>query len=40
MDHPFQATISEAELIRRHQEAVAAQQAEQERQNQPTPQEG
>ncbi|WP_301373503.1 hypothetical protein [Streptomyces xanthophaeus] len=43
MNHPFQTTISEEELIRRHNETVAAQRAaEQARQtpSQPAPQEG
>ncbi|MCX5197213.1 hypothetical protein OOK31_25500 [Streptomyces sp. NBC_00249] len=37
MDHPFQPTISEAELIRRHEESVRA-AAEQARQDPPQPQ--
>ncbi|MFD9569977.1 hypothetical protein ACFWBI_09045 [Streptomyces sp. NPDC059982] len=37
MSHPFQTTISEAELIRRNNETLAAQRAEQERQNPPQP---
>ncbi|MFG2617796.1 hypothetical protein ACGFXC_09205 [Streptomyces sp. NPDC048507] len=38
MSHPFQTTISEAELIRRHNETLAAQR-EAERQQQAQPQE-
>ncbi|MGW5852102.1 hypothetical protein ACWFQ8_29850 [Streptomyces sp. NPDC055254] len=39
MNHPFQNTISEAELLRRNEETRAAQRAaaEQARQNQPQP---